>query len=126
METKKSILIVDDDPFLLKMLDEILSGQGFLVQTARDGQEGLEKSRANHPDLILLDLVMPKMDGATMLEKLRDDEWGKTAAVIVLSNINNSETIKALCAKNARGYLVKVNNSLSDIAKVVNKFFATP
>ncbi len=116
---KKKILIVDDEPFLVRALREKLETEGFLVDSAADGQAGLDVVFSLAPDLILLDLVMPKMDGMAMLRKLRQDERGKKIPVIVLSNLNNAKSIDASLAAGAQKFLVKVNNSLDDIVCAV-------
>jgi len=85
---KKKILIVEDEPSMRKALSEKFTLEGFDVSVAINGIEGLEKSLAEHPNLILLDIVMPKMDGMTMLEKLREnDDWGKQVPAIILTNL---------------------------------------
>ncbi len=118
---KKKILIVDDEPFLVRALREKLETEGFLVDSAADGQAGLEAVFSVIPDLILLDLVMPKMDGMAMLKQLRQDLRGKKFMVIVLSNLNNAKSIDASLAAGAQDFLVKVDNSLDDVVRAVKK-----
>lgn len=72
----RSILIVDDEPALLAALVDKFTRAGYSVTVAEDGQQGLNSALKNHPDLILLDIIMPVMDGLTMLAKLRRDGWG--------------------------------------------------
>ena len=79
------ILIVDDEAVFIKMTRTLLEDSGYEVITAGDGQEGLEKTRSENPDLIILDIMMPKMDGYTMLEKVRKDEKIKDTPVIQCS-----------------------------------------
>jgi len=117
----KTILIVDDEVFLIKILRERLETEGFLVIGAEDGADGLKKALEGHPDMILLDMAMPVMDGMTMLKKLRQDKWGKNALVIALSNINNSELKEELFANGVCDFLVKVNNTLDGLAGVIRK-----
>ena len=85
---KKSILIVEDELSLQKVLTEKLSHEGYLIIQASNGQEGLDSALREKPDLILLDILMPVMDGSAMLEKLRADEWGKKAKVIIIINLS--------------------------------------
>lgn len=87
----KKILIADDEVSLLKGLADKFSISGFSVITARDGGEALQKAVAEHPDLIILDILMPHMDGFEMIALLRQDEWGKTARIVVWSNSKNNE-----------------------------------
>lgn len=121
MSIKKKILIIDDEVFLANVLREQLVQEDYVCDTARDGREGLEKSLSGSPDLIILDLMMPVMDGFAVIERLRADERGKNIPVIVLSNINNAKTVEEMRAKGAQEYLVKVNNSLADIVAAVNR-----
>lgn len=112
----KSVLVVEDEPSLLKILGETLKKEGFNVFTAKDGAEGLEIALKNHPDLILLDIVMPKMNGIEMLKNLWQDKWGKNAQVIFLTNVVG-EAKKFGTYK----YLLKVDWKLQDIVKEVKK-----
>lgn len=117
----KKILIVEDEIALLKILTERLSSEGFTVIEAKDGKQGLEVALKEIPDLILLDIVMPKMDGMEMLRRLRDNLAGKKIPVIILSNL--SETFRILNMKefNIEGYLIKANFKLEDVVKIVKE-----
>ncbi len=121
---QKKVLIVDDEPTLGDILAAKLNEAGFEAILARDGNQGLEMALAQKPDLILLDIVMPKMDGITMLRELRQNEWGKTAAVIMLSNLNTAEAVERSLAEGVYDYLVKVDYSLDDLAAIVKKKLA--
>lgn len=87
MANKKIVLIVEDEASLRNVLRDQLVQDGFSVMEAKNGAAGLKMALDSHPDLILLDLVMPVMDGLTMLKKLRREKWGKTAPVIILTNL---------------------------------------
>jgi two-component system alkaline phosphatase synthesis response regulator PhoP len=87
----KKILLVEDEPAILKALVFALSREGFLVLEAKDGQEGLDSAFKNHPDLILLDVIMPKMSGAELMQKLRKDAWGKNVPAIFYTNLSRTE-----------------------------------
>lgn len=91
MKTKKTILIVEDEKILRETIHLGLESEEFTVIEAKDGEEGLLISLREHPDLILLDLIMPKMNGMTMLKKLRSDDWGKIVPVIILTNLTSSD-----------------------------------
>lgn len=120
MEAKeKSILIVEDDTSLLEILFKELNREGFEVLTARDGEEGLRIAIEERPDLILLDILMPKKDGLTMLRELREDAWGKGAAVILLSNLDSSESITGALHKGALDYIVKSRFDTSALIKKI-------
>lgn len=80
-----SVLIVDDDPAIRDIYTTSLTGAGYVVHTAKDGTEGLTTAKSNHPSVILLDLMMPKMDGREMLKRLKADPDLKTIPVVVFS-----------------------------------------
>jgi two-component system alkaline phosphatase synthesis response regulator PhoP len=110
----KTILIVDDEQSLLFVLIEKFTREGFVVFAEKNGQAGLERALAEHPDLILLDIIMPVMDGMTMLVELRKDPWGKNAKVIMLTNLSEVEREKSQL-QDISGYLVKSDWKLQDV-----------
>jgi len=114
----KKILIIEDDTPIQSALEAKFKLEGFDVTTAGNGEAGLQAALKTHPDVILLDVVMPKMDGLTMLRILRQDPWGKTAKVIFLTNLSNPETITEALGEKVFDYLVK---SDWKIDAVVNK-----
>ena len=114
----KKILLVEDQEFLMKALSDTLVREGFEVLKAYDGAEGLEMAKKNQPDLILLDIIMPVMDGITMLKKLREDAWGKTAKVIILTNLSSSQAMEASKGANVEEYLIKSNWKLEDVVRI--------
>lgn len=110
---KKTVLIVEDDIALRKVLVDKLSDEGFNVIEAQDGEVGLEQAREHHPALILLDIFMPRMDGITMLSKLRTtDAWGKNVNVIVLTNSTEAQTVATVSGFGATDFLIKSEWSL--------------
>lgn len=111
----KKILVVEDEPSLLGALQNKLTQEGFEYIEARNGQIGLEKALQEKPDLILLDIIMPVMDGLTMLNKLREDEWGKTAPVIVLTNLSDDEKVMEAVKQGSYDYLIKSNWSINEV-----------
>lgn len=121
-EVKKKILIIEDEVPFQKLLEEQMLKDGYNVSLASDGKEGLEKAKSEHPDLILLDLKLPIMDGLTVLNELREDGWGKTAKVIVLTNLEpDKEILEKILAGRPELYLVKSNIKLSELReKVLN------
>ncbi|MEI7424623.1 MAG: response regulator [Candidatus Staskawiczbacteria bacterium] len=118
---QKVILIVEDDIHLIKVLNKKLSSEGFIVIDASNGQEGLQKAETEHPDLILLDIVMPVMDGLTMLKKLREKEWGKQIKVILLTNLSDEEKVIEEEGLGHSDYLIKADWSLEDIVKKIKE-----
>jgi len=90
---KKKILVIDDDDNLRLALSDKLAMEGFSVLEAENGKKGLEKALETHPDLVVLDIMMPVMNGIDMLKELRKDEWGKKVKVIMLTVLENAETL---------------------------------
>lgn len=118
----KKILVVEDDSTLLKALTEKFTLENFSVSYAEDGQEGLGVALSTHPDIILLDILMPKMDGMSMLEKLREDEWGKDVPVIMLTNLNPDDIIVSQVIRDHPAYyLIKSNAKIDDILSKVKE-----
>ena len=116
----KKILIVEDEAPLRNAMTDILGFEGFTVFQAKNGQEGLELALKEHPDLILLDLVMPIMDGLTMLIKLRQDPvFGMTAAVILLTNINDPDKVAQATEAGSYDFLVKSDWHIEDVVKKI-------
>lgn len=110
---KKTILIVEDDIALRKVLVDKLTDEGFNVLEAQDGNVGLKQASEKHPELILLDIFMPNMDGITMLSKLRSlDAWGKHINVIVLTNSTDAQTIAKVSGFGGTDFLIKSEWSL--------------
>jgi two-component system alkaline phosphatase synthesis response regulator PhoP len=106
-ETRKKILIVEDEQQLLDVLRDEFTQAGFEVFKAKDGEEGYAKALEARPDIILIDILMPKMDGLTMFKKLRLHEEFKKTPGIILTNVNNSETISKALESGAYDFLVK-------------------
>jgi DNA-binding response OmpR family regulator len=116
---RKRILIVEDDRFLRRACQARLEQQGYTILTASDGEEGLRVARAEAPDLILLDLLMPKLSGAEMLRILRAEDGTRTIPVLVLSNSSRREDVDHIRGLGISGYFVKANLSLQDLSTQV-------
>jgi DNA-binding response OmpR family regulator len=117
---KKKILVVEDEPALRKALSEKLSLAGYNVMVAVDGQEGLTMAINKKPKVILLDLMLPKMDGMSVLDRLRKDSWGKDVPVIILTNLMATDGYKKL-AKDFKvyDYVVKSDKTLEEVVSKV-------
>ncbi|MBI3633075.1 MAG: response regulator [Candidatus Vogelbacteria bacterium] len=118
----KKVLIVEeveDDVSIRNILRDTLMAEGFGVLDAKNGEEGLDIALQYHPDLILLDIVMPKMNGLAMLKKLREDEWGKTARVIILTNYDDNEKIAEAMGNEVFQYLIKSDIKLESLIKMI-------
>ncbi len=123
--TKKTILIIEDELPELSALRDKLVRKGFAILEAKNGEEGLGIALRDQPDLILLDIVMPVMDGMTMLKKLRaENEWGKTVPVIILTNlmVDDEQRNREIKETEPAYYLVKSDWKIEDVvAKVYEK-----
>lgn len=119
----KKLLIVEDDGLLIQALESTFKKEGYSVITARNGEIGLKKALSEHPDLILLDIIMPVMDGITALKALRKDSWGKEAKVLMLTNIDYPTDLEPY-NYGVLGFLIKSKTSLeqvvSEVAKVIS------
>src|SRR5258706_2468080 len=122
-EGKKKILIIEDDLPMLKALSDAFINLDSFVTTARDGEEGLRFALKTIPDVILLDILMPRMDGMTMLKRLRQDTWGKTVPVIILTNVNpeSNETLYDVTETAPAYYLIKTDTTLDGIVEKVKE-----
>lgn len=118
---KAKILIVEDDKHIREALADIVKQADYEVETAENGELGLTKAFAGHPDLILLDVLMPEMDGETMLGKLREDEWGKKVEVVILSNFDAPATVNESLQRGVLQYLVKADTSGKELVTVIEQ-----
>lgn len=121
----KKILIVEDESLQRDILWEKFIREGFEAIIAKNGDEGLKQALLEKPDLILLDIVMPVMDGMTMLKKLREDEWGKKVKVLVLTNLSDAEKTAEALNRGAYDFLVKTNWTLDDVVGKVKEALIT-
>jgi two-component system response regulator PrrA len=115
MTTGGRILLVEDDRFLRRAAEASLRQRGFAVTVAADGEEALAKVRAEIPDLILLDLLMPKLTGIEVLRALRGEEATKKTRVLILSNSSREQDLEAIKELGVTDYLVKANLSLQEL-----------
>lgn len=117
----KSVLIIDDEVVLSTAYELALSKAGFTVYVAERGQQGLELVEKHHPQLILLDMLMPEMNGIDFLNTLREKKLLKTTKVIAFSNIDNPEVVTAAKKAGATDYLLKVNYTPHEVTELVAK-----
>lgn len=111
----KTILIAEDEQDMRQTLVDAFRHEGFNVLEAKNGKEGLEFALKEHPDLILLDIVMPEMDGMTMAKKLREDERGKDIPIIMLTNFSDVEKVTNALESGVYEYLVKSDWKIEDV-----------
>lgn len=118
----KRILLAEDDLFLQKMYAVKLGREGLEVDVADDGEKALAAMRARRPDVVLLDIIMPKKDGFTVLEEMKADSALKDIPVIVLSNLGEVEDVKRAKRLGADDYLIKAHFLPSEVVAVVKKY----
>ena len=123
MTDKKLILIVEDEMVLAKTMEERFKDEGFEVVLAHNGLDGFQTAINLHPDIILLDLLMPVLDGVSMLGKLREDKWGSTVKVMILSNLSDPKSLLTGADKEMKyvsNYFVKTDLSLDELIVKIN------
>jgi DNA-binding response OmpR family regulator len=120
-EDKKKILLVEDDKFLSEMYATKLTASGFDVETAFDGQEALVKANAQKPNLILLDVVLPKMDGFEFLQLLKKEIAIADTPVIILTNLGQKEEVEKGLKLGAKDYIIKAHFTPTEVVAKVKK-----
>jgi DNA-binding response OmpR family regulator len=109
------IAIIEDDSTIQQMYRMKFEADGFDVQVADNGRDGIAIVQKSHPDMILLDLGMPEMSGDEALAEIRSHEWGKTVPVIILTNLGEEEAPKHLRELGIHSYIVKANLTPKDV-----------
>lgn len=117
----KKILFIEDESALQKTFGEILKQEGFEVISALDGETGLNLAKTQNPDLILLDLILPRMDGFEVLKELKKDEKTRDIPVIVLTNLEGIGDIDRAIQLGANTYLVKAQYTLEEVIGKIKK-----
>ncbi|MDO8471050.1 MAG: response regulator [bacterium] len=115
----KKILIIDDDKTFQKVMSAKLELLTYEVINASDGEEGLTKVNSEKPDLILLDIKMPKLDGIGFLKKLRENKDAPKIPILITSNLSSIDKISEGISLGVRGYIIKSTESLDTIAKQI-------
>ena len=118
------ILIVEDDDFLRSLAVTKLEKEGFAMETAGTGDEGLEKVMVLPPDLLILDLMLPNVSGFEILEKIRSTDQTKSLKVVVFSNLGEESDIKRCLDLGVSDYLIKANFTLDELAEKVKAIVA--
>lgn len=118
---KAKIALVEDDIAIVQMYRMKFEAEGFDVAYAADGEQGLQVVKDFQPDIVLLDLMMPVMGGAEMLEKMRDEEWGKDIKVIILTNMGESEAPENINELNVESFIVKADLTPKQVAEKVKQ-----
>lgn len=124
-ENKNSIIIIEDNQELVEPLAEVFRTEGFEVLTALNGEEGLQKTLDEKPDVILLDIILPGMDGFSFLEQLRGEgDYGNDVPVIVLTNLDDAETVGSAMKYGVHDFLLKSDWQIDDVLKKVREKLA--
>jgi CheY-like chemotaxis protein len=120
----RRILLVEDDRFLRKAAETTLKQQGYTVITAADGEEALRVARSAPPDLILLDVIMPKLNGFQVLDALKKDPTTAHVPVIILSNLGQDRDVQQAMEAGATAYFIKADLSLQALVQRVGETLA--
>jgi len=115
----KKILIIEDDEFLSQLISKKISEEGFAVSLAIDGEDGIKKIEKGMPDLILLDLLLPKIDGFEVLSRIKSDPATSPIPVVILSNLGKEEEINKGLKLGATDYLVKAQLTPEEIVEKI-------
>lgn len=120
MTTKKpTILLVEDDQMISTMYQTKFSMEGYAIEVAMDGQEGLEKVRSIKPDILLLDVILPKVDGFAILKEMKSDPATAKIPVILLTNLGQDDDVKKGKSLGADDYFIKSNHTPAEIVQKV-------
>ena len=116
------ILIIDDDVDTLKLVGLMLQKQGYQIAAANNGERGLTQAEVEKPDLILLDIIMPYMDGLEVLKKIKSEERLKNIPIILLTNLSQKEEISQGLELGANDYLIKSHFTPSEVLEKIKKY----
>jgi CheY-like chemotaxis protein len=118
------ILIIEDDPYVLRLYERLFKHSDYDVQLASSGKEGLEFARLQKPNLILLDILMPAMNGLEVLGKLKEDKETKDCEVIMLTNLDDNSEYQKAMKLGASGFIVKSSAPPEKLMELVEGYLA--
>lgn len=118
----KKILIVEDDKFLRDLITQKLSNENFDVVIAQDGEEGIRKIEDEKPDLVILDLLLPQIDGFEVLKRMKANQKIADTPVIILSNLGQKEDVERGMALGAKDYMIKAHFTPNEVIDKVKKY----
>lgn len=118
--TKHTILLVEDDPMIAQMYQTKFSMEGYDLLVTVDGQAGLDKAKEMKPEVVLLDIILPKLDGFAVLKALKEDPTTKKIPVVLLTNLGQDEDVKKGKELGAEDYFVKSNHTPAEIVQKVH------
>ncbi|MDP3093894.1 MAG: response regulator [bacterium] len=117
----KKILLIEDEAALQKTFGDTLRSEGCQLVSATDGEVGLRLAKSETPDLIILDLILPKLNGLEVLKSLKEDQQTRGIPVIILTNLGDLENIEKALELGATTYLVKADHTLEEVIEKVKK-----
>jgi DNA-binding response OmpR family regulator len=120
-EPIKIVLLVEDDEPIIRAIERRFEEENLSLIISRDGEDGYNKADQHRPNLIILDIIIPKMDGLTMLKKIRATTWGKEIPAIVLTNLSSPTQESEASKLGVTDYLIKTDWRLDDITKKIKK-----
>lgn len=121
----KKILLIEDDELMARMYKRVLILENWSVELAVDGLEGYEKAKSFQPDLILLDIMMPRLNGFQTLDMLKKDPTTKDCPVVMLTNLADKADVELALEKGAIKYLVKSDYDMKDISNVIKEIIGS-
>lgn len=121
-EQRKLLLLVEDDIQMVRLLKDALASEGFSIIASGSAEDALHHAHAEHPDLVVLDLMLPGIDGMSFLDNIRKEVWGKHLPVIILTNVSpDDKIVSGITRDEPAYYLIKANTSMDEIiGKVKN------
>lgn len=122
----KKVLLVEDSPFMSRLYEKVFTLEKFQVVMAANGKEGLVKAKEEKPAIILLDMMMPEMNGLEVLDSLKKDSLTKAIPVVMLSNIAGDQDARIALEKGAEKYIVKSDHEPQDIVKMIREILQNP
>ena len=122
----KTVLIVEDEQSMQRALKNKLEHAGYTVIAANDGEGAIDALRSSKPDLVLLDLIMPKLDGISVLRQMKSDDALRPVPVVILTNLSSGDKVAEAMQLGTFDFLVKANYSLDDVLKKVNDRLGGP
>lgn len=126
MDQFKKVLLIEDELFIRDLYQHILEGAGIRVEVADDGKQGIAKAKEGSINLILLDIMLPQLNGIQVLKKLKEDPKTSKIPVVLLTNLGQASVIKTAYDLGAQGYLLKVRMRPQDLIQCVRDYFYNP
>ncbi|KKR88080.1 MAG: Two-component chemotaxis response transcriptional regulator cheY [Candidatus Curtissbacteria bacterium GW2011_GWA1_41_11] len=124
---KKRILLVEDDQYTRELYEEVIKGEGYMLDSATNGEEGLEKIKNGGYNLILLDVMMPKMSGLEVLRAVKNDPPKvQNGPIVILTNLTNDPILNQAYGLNARDFVVKSDITPGDLLEKIKGYLAEP